>query len=53
MKLEKITIHGTEYYQWVKIATTEPYINEYGDIFTDSNDIERQEAKLSEMAFTK
>lgn len=53
MKLEKIIINGKEYYQFVKIATSEQFINEVGDLFSDSNDIERQRAKMLEMYITK
>lgn len=40
-KLEKITIGGVEYYQWV--------INgEVGDIFSDWREIQRYKSKLKE-----
>lgn len=53
MKLEKIIIDGVEYYQFVKIATREPYINEVGDIFSDSREIPEQRAKMLEMSKTR
>lgn len=53
MKLEKIIIDGVEYYQFVKIATREPFINEVGDIFSDLRDIPRQRAKMLEMSKTR
>ena len=53
MKLEKITLGGIEFYQWVKIATEEPFINEVGDLFTDPMDILKQKDKLLEMNKTK
>lgn len=47
MKLEKVTINGIEYYQWVILATEYPYINTVGDIFTDWQDIPKEKDKLT------
>ena len=52
MKLEKIKLNGIEYYQWIKIATQEPFINEAGNIFREWTDIEMERAKLLEMSKT-
>ena len=45
MKLEKITINGTEYYQFVIMSHTYPYKNTVLDIFKDSREIPEQRAK--------
>lgn len=42
MKLEKITINGTEYYQWVKLGTP----NTVGDLFSGWRDIPKEKLKL-------
>ena len=48
MKLEKIIINGTEYYQFVIISHTYPYKNTVLDIFEDHKDIPyyRNQAQL-------
>ncbi len=48
MKLEKITIEGVEYYQWVIIATEPPFINTVGDLFYNWHDIEIEKKRLAE-----
>lgn len=45
MKLEKITIDNTEYYQFVIISTSYPYIDTVLDLFEDSREIPEQRAK--------
>jgi hypothetical protein len=46
MKLEKITIEGTEYYQFIYTRHDAPNI--VGDIFALDADIEYQRAKFKE-----
>lgn len=48
MKLERITIEGTPYYQWVILGTEYPFINTVGSIFSDWRDIQREQELLKE-----
>jgi len=49
MKLETITINGTEYFQFVKIGGAEDnFINTVGDIFSLNADINYERAKFKE-----
>ena len=46
MKLEKIIIDNTEYYQWVILGNSDnDFKNSIGDLFTDWNDIEIEKQK--------
>lgn len=46
MKLEKITIDGIEYYQWVFISSKYPFKNFIGDLFSDWHDIPLEKVKF-------
>lgn len=47
MKLEKITIEGEQFYQWIILGTAPDFKNSVGDIFKSSHDIQQEKEKMA------